>query len=61
VQICDQPGRVVAIIRAPANQFVTGAVFGGPDMRTLYVTARDKVPKAGCLKKLEGKTTTLSL
>jgi gluconolactonase len=34
---------VVAIIRAPANQFVTGAVFGGPDMRTLYVTARDKV------------------
>ncbi|HXE63476.1 MAG TPA: SMP-30/gluconolactonase/LRE family protein [Bryobacteraceae bacterium] len=43
VQICDPLGRVVGIIRTPGNQFVTGAVFGGPDMRTLYVTARDKV------------------
>jgi sugar lactone lactonase YvrE len=41
IQICDQPRRVVGIIRSTAD--VSNVVFGGPDMQTLYVTAIDKV------------------
>ena len=46
IQVCDQPGRVNLIIpmppgaRAPSN-----LCFGGPDLKTLYVTAGDKVFK----------------
>jgi gluconolactonase len=43
VQICDQPGRVVAIINKPQAGPLSNVVFGGPDLRTLYVTAGDKV------------------
>ena len=43
IQICDQPGRVVAIIRKPADRSPSNVVFGGPDLQTLYVTAGDKV------------------
>lgn len=45
VQICDQPGRVVGILSKPQPGSVSNVVFGGPDMRTLYVTAGDKVFK----------------
>jgi gluconolactonase len=43
IQICDQPGRVVGIIRHPGPQRARNVVFGGPDLRTLYVTAGGKV------------------
>lgn len=45
VQICDQPGRVVAIIGKPHSGPLSNVKFGGPDMQTLYVTAGDKVFK----------------
>ncbi len=38
IQICDQAGRVVGIIRKPATD-VTNLVFAGPDKQTLYATA----------------------
>ena len=43
IQICDQPGRVVAIIRKPSDARPSNVVFGGPDLQTLYVTAGSKV------------------
>ena len=43
VQICDQPGKVTAILSKPQSGPLTNAVFGGPDLQTLYVTAGDKV------------------
>jgi gluconolactonase len=43
IQICDQPGRVVGIIRNPQPGAVTSVVFGGPGLHTLYATAGDKV------------------
>jgi gluconolactonase len=45
VQICDQPGRTVGIIRNPGTADLSNAVFGGADLKTLYVTAGDKVYK----------------
>lgn len=43
LQICDQPGRVVGIIAKPQPGSLSNVVFGGPNLDTLYVTARDKV------------------
>src|SRR5215469_4918537 len=43
IQVCDQPGRVNAIIGKPQQAGVSNLVFGGPDMQWLYVTSRDKV------------------
>ena len=43
VQVCDQPGRVVAIISKPQPGPLTNVEFGGPNLDTLYVTAGDKV------------------
>ena len=43
IQICDQPGRVVGIVRKPSTADISNLVFGGADMQTLYVTAGDKV------------------
>lgn len=45
VQICDQPGRVVAIIGKPHPGALSNVTFGGPGMQTLFVTAGDKVYK----------------
>jgi sugar lactone lactonase YvrE len=45
LQICDQPGRVVAILNKPQPGSLSNVVFAGPDLRTLYVTAGDKVFK----------------
>jgi len=45
IQICDQPGRVVAIINKPQESVLTNLVFGGPGLDTLFVTAGDKVFK----------------
>lgn len=43
LQICDQPGRVVGIVRKPQDAPLSNVVFGGPGLETLYVTAGDKV------------------
>ncbi|HTM49040.1 MAG TPA: SMP-30/gluconolactonase/LRE family protein [Bryobacteraceae bacterium] len=43
VQVCDQAGRVVAIIGKPQPGALSNAVFGGPGLQMLYVTAGDKV------------------
>jgi gluconolactonase len=45
VQVCDQAGRVVGIIRDPTPEGFSSLVFGGPDMHTLYATAGGKVYK----------------
>ena len=44
IQICDQPGRVNAILPTP-NRKVSNLVFGGPAFDTLYATCGDKVYK----------------
>jgi len=43
LQVCDQPGRVTAIIGRPQPKALANVVFGGPDLDTLYVTAEDRV------------------
>src|SRR5439155_21990819 len=43
VQVCDQPGRVVAIINPPRSAGVSDVFFGGPNMQWLYVTDEDNV------------------
>ncbi len=43
VQVCDQPGRVVAILDKPHAGSLSNVVFGGPQLDTLYVTAGDRV------------------
>jgi sugar lactone lactonase YvrE/enterochelin esterase-like enzyme len=43
VQICDQPGRVVGIISKPHSGSLSNAVFAGPGLEWLYVTAGDRV------------------
>jgi sugar lactone lactonase YvrE/enterochelin esterase-like enzyme len=43
VQICDQPGRVVAILNNPQNLQPSNCVFGGPELNYLYTTNREKV------------------
>ena len=45
IQICDQPGRVVGIIRRPGAADPSNAVFGGKDLQTLFVTSGGKVYK----------------
>jgi sugar lactone lactonase YvrE/enterochelin esterase-like enzyme len=43
VQICDQAGRVVAILNKPQNAPLTNVLLAGPELRTLYATSGDKV------------------
>lgn len=43
IQVCDQPGRVVAILNKPQPGSISNVVFGGPERDLLYVTAGDKV------------------
>jgi gluconolactonase len=43
LQICDQPGRVVAILSKPHAGALSNAVFGGPQLDTIYATAGDRV------------------
>ena len=44
IQVCDQAGRVNAILPTP-NGKASNLCFGGDDFRTLFVTAGDKVYK----------------
>jgi len=43
LQVCDQPGRVTAIIGKPQPRALANVVFGGPDLDTLYVAAEDRI------------------
>jgi len=46
IQICDQAGRVMAVLPKPQpNAALANAVFGGAALDTLYVTNGDKVYK----------------
>ncbi len=45
LQVCDQAGRVNAIIAKPQRAWLANVAFGGPDFDTLYVTCADKVYK----------------
>jgi gluconolactonase len=45
VQVCDQPGRVVAIINKPQVGWLANVAFGGPEFDWLFATAGDKVFK----------------
>jgi len=45
VQVLDQAGRVNVILAKPQAGSLSNAVFGGPELDTLFVTARDKVFK----------------
>jgi gluconolactonase len=51
IQVCDQPGRVVAIIDPPAPRPLLGVTFGGPDFQYLYVDAGDKIYRRHLLRK----------
>jgi gluconolactonase len=43
LQVLDQPGRVHLIVRKPGPGWLSNAVFGGPELDTLYVTCGEKV------------------
>jgi gluconolactonase len=43
VQVCDQPGRVVAVINPPGREGAYDVFFGGPNMQWLYVTDGDRI------------------
>lgn len=45
LQVCDQPGRVNAIVNKPQRAWLSNVVFGGPQFDELYVTCGDKVFK----------------
>jgi gluconolactonase len=45
IQMCDQPGRVNAIINKPQAGPLSNVVFGGPELDILYATCGDKVFK----------------
>ncbi len=51
IQVCDQPGRVVAILSPPSSGPLSGITFGGPDLQDLYVVAGDKLYKRHLLRK----------
>jgi len=51
IQVCDQPGRVLAIINSPDPGPLLGVTFGGPDLQDLYVVAGDKLYKRHLLRK----------
>ena len=44
VQICDQTGRVVDIIRRPGSSDISNPLFGGPDLQTLRYVNRHRLP-----------------
>ena len=51
IQVCDQPGRVVAIINPPATGPILGVAFGGADFQELYVDVHDKIYRRHLLRK----------
>lgn len=51
LQVCDQPGRVVAILSKPHAGSLSNAVFAGPNLDTIYVTAGDRVFRRPSLRR----------
>lgn len=51
IQVCDQPGRVVAVVNSPAPGPLSGMVFGGAGLQDLYVVAGDKLYRRRMLRK----------
>ena len=51
IQVCDQPGRVVAIINSPGGGPLRGITFGGDDYQELYAVAGDRLYKRHLLRK----------
>ena len=51
IQVCDQMGRVQAILDLPGDVTPSNMVFGGPNLSTLYVTAVDKVYRRAMRRK----------
>jgi sugar lactone lactonase YvrE len=45
LQVCDQAGRVIAIISKPQKAWLANVCFGGVNLDELYVTCSDKVYK----------------
>lgn len=45
VQVCDQPGRVVAIINKPQPGWLANVAFGGADFDWLFATSSSRVYK----------------
>lgn len=45
LMVCDQPGRVTAILNKPQQGPLAHVAFGGPDLQTIYVCAGDKIYK----------------
>ncbi|MGE4183178.1 MAG: SMP-30/gluconolactonase/LRE family protein [Limisphaerales bacterium] len=43
LQVCDQAGRVNAILPKPGSGWLSNACFGGPELDTLYVTCGERV------------------
>lgn len=43
IQVCDEPGRVVAILSSPQSLPASSLGFGGPDLQTLYAAAGGKI------------------
>ena len=43
IQVSDPAGRTSAVLLKPSERDPSNAVFGGPALDTLYVTAGDKV------------------
>ena len=43
IQVCDQGGRVVGIIRRPGTADPSNVVFGGAGLNTMYVTSGDRL------------------
>ena len=43
VQVCDQQGRLAAIIDTPGSEGASNVFFGGPGLRWLYVAEWDKI------------------
>ena len=41
IQVCDEQGRVVAIINLPTSLSPAGIAFGGPDFQDLYIVSTD--------------------
>lgn len=45
IQVCDQAGRVIAIIPKPHRGWLSNVCFGGPEFNDLYISIGDKVFK----------------
>jgi gluconolactonase len=50
LQVSDPAGRVSAVLLKPEGKVISNAVFAGPSLDTLYVTAQDGVYRRRSLR-----------